>query len=76
MLEFNFSKFADKPYAKEHTTNDEVVTLAYASVCSFDVVKRYMLEQDEPFSREERESLEQELCSNHLFCSLIFLQMI
>jgi hypothetical protein len=60
MMEFNFSKFTDKPYAKEHTTNDEVVTLAYASVCSFDVVKRYMLEQDEPFSREEREALEQE----------------
>jgi hypothetical protein len=55
-----FFKFDDKPYVKEQTTNDEVVTVAYASVCSSNVVERYMLEQDEPFSREEREALEQE----------------
>jgi hypothetical protein len=59
-LKCNFSKFVDKPYAKEHTTNHEVVILSYASVCSSDVMKRYMLEQDEPFSRKEREALEQE----------------
>jgi hypothetical protein len=33
---------------------DEVVTLAYASICSLDMVERYMLDQDEPFSGEER----------------------
>jgi hypothetical protein len=34
---------------------NEVVTLAYASNCSLDVVEKYMhLDQDEPFSGEER----------------------
>jgi hypothetical protein len=59
-LKFNVSKFVDKPYAKEHTTNHEVVTLSYASIYSSDVVERYMLEQDEKNSREEIEALEQE----------------
>jgi len=60
-LEFNFSKFTDKHFVREPLIKDEVETLAYVSVRSSDVMERYILNQDEPFTMEEREALEQEL---------------
>jgi hypothetical protein len=35
-----------------------VETLAYVAVASSNVVERYILNQDDPFNDEERESLE------------------
>ena len=34
-------------------------SLAYVAVASSDAVERYVLNQDEPFSNEEKEALEQ-----------------
>ena len=58
-LEFNFSKFTDKNLEKEKIAKDEVETLAYVVVASSDAVERYVLNQDEPFTSEEKEALEQ-----------------
>ena len=60
-LEFNFSKFTDKHVNKELPIKDEVENLAYVAVASSDVVERYMLNQEEPFTNEEREAIEQAL---------------
>jgi hypothetical protein len=38
-----------------------VETLACVSVASSDVVEQYLLNQEEPFTHEEKEALEQEL---------------
>ena len=58
-LEFNFSKFADKPAKKEPKSKDIIETLAHIAVASSDVVERYMLNQEEPFNDAEKEALEQ-----------------
>ena len=58
-LEFNFAKFSDKHLEKEKLSKDVVETLAYVAVASSDAVERYVLNQDEPFSNEEKETLEQ-----------------
>jgi hypothetical protein len=60
-LEFNFSKFTDKHVVREPSIKDEVETLAYVPIASSDAVERYILNQEEPFTNEEREALEQEL---------------
>jgi hypothetical protein len=60
-LEFNFSKFIDKHVNKGLPTKDEVENLAYVVVASSDAVERYMLNQEELFSNEEREAIEQAL---------------
>jgi hypothetical protein len=59
-LEFNFSKFTDKHVVREPPVKDIVETLAYVAVASSDAVERYILNQDEPFTNEEREAIEQE----------------
>ena len=58
-LEFNFSKFTDKHLEKEKLSKDVVETLAYVVVTSSDAVERYVLNQEEPFSNEKKEALEQ-----------------
>jgi len=58
-LEFNFSKFTDKHLEKEKFQKDIVETLASVAVASSNAVERYVLNQEEPFSNEEREALEQ-----------------
>ena len=58
-LQFNFSKFTDKHFEKENFSKDVVETLAYVAVASSDAVERYVLNQEEPFSNEEKEALEQ-----------------
>ena len=40
---------------------DQVETLGYVAIASSDTVERYLLNQDEPCTHEEREALEQEL---------------
>jgi hypothetical protein len=58
-LEFNFSKFSDKHVMKEPFAKDIIETLACVDVASSDMVERYILNQDEPFSKEEKYALEQ-----------------
>jgi hypothetical protein len=58
-LEFNFSKFSDKHVMKEPFAKDIIETLACVDVASSDVVEQYILNQDEPFSKEEKYALEQ-----------------
>ena len=58
-LEFNFSKFTDKPREKEKISKDVVESLAYVAVASSDAMERYVLNQEEPFTNEEKEALEQ-----------------
>jgi hypothetical protein len=58
ILEFNFS---DKHSMKEPFAKDIAETLACVAFTSSDVVERYMLNQDETFNEEEKETLEQTL---------------
>jgi hypothetical protein len=58
-LEFNFSNFFDKHVVKEPFAKDKIETLACVAVASSDVVEQYILNQDEPFSEEEKDALEQ-----------------
>jgi hypothetical protein len=58
-LEFNFSKSFDKHVMMEPLAKDIIKTLACVAVASSDVVERYILNQDEPFSEEETDALEQ-----------------
>jgi hypothetical protein len=44
---------------KEPFAKDIIETLACVAVASSDVVERYILNQDEPFSEEEKDALEQ-----------------
>jgi hypothetical protein len=53
-LEFNFSIFFDKHVMKEPFAKDIIETLACVAVASSDVVERYILNQDEPFSEEKK----------------------
>jgi hypothetical protein len=53
-LEFNFSKFSDKHLEKENFAKDKVGTLAYVVVASSNVMERYILNQDEPFTDGEK----------------------
>jgi hypothetical protein len=46
---------------KELHVRDQVENLACVAVASSDVVERYLLNQEEPFTHEEKEDLEQEL---------------
>jgi hypothetical protein len=46
---------------KELHVRDQVENLACVAVASSDVVERYLLNQEEPFTHEEKEALEQEL---------------
>jgi hypothetical protein len=58
-LEFNIFKFSDKHVVKEPFSKDIIGTLACVAVASSDVVEQYILNQDEPFSEEEKDALEQ-----------------
>jgi hypothetical protein len=60
-LSFNFSKFTDKHLEKELHVKDQVEILACVVVASSDIVERYLLNQEEPFTHEEKEAFEQEL---------------
>jgi hypothetical protein len=60
-LSFNFSKFTDKHIDRKFSSKDQIETLASIAVASSDVVERYLLNQEEPFTHEEKEALEQEL---------------
>jgi hypothetical protein len=46
---------------KELHVKDQVETLACVAFASLDMVERYLLNQEEPFTHEEKEALEQEL---------------
>jgi hypothetical protein len=58
-LEFNFYNFFGKHVLKEPFAKDIIETLACVAVASSDVVERYILNQDEPFSEGEKDALEQ-----------------
>jgi hypothetical protein len=45
---------------------DQIGTLASIVVVSSDVVERYLLNQEEPFTHKEKEALEQEF-AHHLY---------
>jgi hypothetical protein len=60
-LSFNFSKFTDKHIDRKFHGKDQIETLASIAVASSDVVERYLLNQEEPFTHEEKEAFEQEL---------------
>jgi hypothetical protein len=49
---FNFSKFTHKHLDKELHVEDQGETLACVAVASSDVVERYLLNQEEPFTHE------------------------
>jgi hypothetical protein len=53
-LSFKFSKFTDKHLDRELHVKDQVETLACVVVTSSDVVERYLLNQEEPFTHEEK----------------------
>jgi hypothetical protein len=46
---------------RELHVKDQVETLACISVASSDMVERYLLNHEEPFTHKENEALEQEL---------------
>jgi hypothetical protein len=58
-LSFIFSKFTNKHLERELHFNDQVENLACVAVSSSDVVEQYLLNQEEPFTYEEKEALEQ-----------------
>jgi hypothetical protein len=60
-LSFNFSKFTDKHIDRKFHGKDQRETLAIIVVASSNVVDRYLINQEEPFTHEEKEALEQEL---------------
>jgi hypothetical protein len=60
-LLFNFSKFTDKLSDRKFHGKDQVETLASIAVASSDVVERYLLNQEKPFTHKEKEVLQQEL---------------
>jgi hypothetical protein len=60
-LSFNFSKFTDKHIDRKFHGKDQIEPLASITTASSDVVERYLLSQEEPFTHEEKEALEQEL---------------
>jgi hypothetical protein len=60
-LVFNFSKFTNKHMDRELHAKNQVETLASIAIASSDVVEQYLLNQEEPFTYEEKESLEKEL---------------
>jgi hypothetical protein len=60
-LSFNFSKYTNKHIDRKFHGKDQIETLASIAVASSDVVEQYLLNQEEPFTHEEKEALEQEL---------------
>jgi hypothetical protein len=60
-LSFNFSKFTNKHIDRKFHGKDQIETLVSIAVASSDVVEQYLLNQEEPFTHEEKEALEQEL---------------
>jgi hypothetical protein len=69
-LSFNFSKFTDKHLDTELHVKDQVETFACVVVASSDVVERYLQSQEEPFTHEQKEALEQELAQQPPFSQL------
>jgi hypothetical protein len=61
VLSFNFSKFTIKHIDRKFHGKDQIETLASIAVASSDVVEQYLLNQEEPFTHEEKEALEKEL---------------
>jgi hypothetical protein len=53
-LSFNFSKFTNKHIDRKFHGKDQIETLASIVVASSDVVERYLLNQEEPFTHEEK----------------------
>jgi hypothetical protein len=60
-LSLKSSKFSDKHIDRKFHGKDQVETLASIAVASSDVVERCLLNQEEPFTHEEKKALEQEL---------------
>jgi hypothetical protein len=60
-LLFNFCKSTHKLSDRKFHGKDQVETLASIAVASSDVVERYLLNQEKPFTHKENEVLQQEL---------------
>jgi hypothetical protein len=70
-LSFNLSKFTDKHIDRKFNGRDQIDTLASIAVASSDVVERYLLNQEVPFTHKEKEALEKESAQQLLLFHLI-----